>query len=60
MKEQKLSNRFCPEGMTVEEWQVGLRREFAEQNPFDVEHLDENRIWGDYLVANGRNRYRVA
>ncbi len=60
MKEQKISNRFCPDGMTIEEWQVALRRDFAEKNPFEVEHLDDSRIWGDYLVKNGHNRYRVA
>lgn len=60
MEKPKLSNRFCPEGMTVEEWQVALRHEFARDNEFEVEHLDDNKIWGDYLVHNGANRYRVA
>lgn len=60
MERPKLSNRFCPEGMTVEEWQVALRHEFARDNEFIVEHLDDNKIWGDYLVHNGANHYRVA
>ena len=57
---QKLSNRYCPEGMTVEAWQIALRKQFAEQNKFTVSHLDKNRIWGDYMVQSGQNHYRVA
>lgn len=57
---KKLSNRYCPEGMTVEAWQIALRKQFAEQNKFTVSHLDKNRIWGDYMVQSGANHYRVA
>lgn len=61
MEKARLSNRYCPDGMTVEEWQVALRHEYAEENEFTVEHTDDNRIWGDYLVSNnGGNRYKVA
>ncbi len=57
---KKLSNRYCPEGMSVEAWQIALRKQFAEQNDFTVSHLDNNRIWGDYMVQSGSNHYRVA
>lgn len=58
----RLSNRFCPEGMTIEEWQIALRREQAIESDFEVEHLDDNRIWGDYLVSSPGvgGRYKVA
>lgn len=58
----RLSNKQCPEGMSVEEWQVALRREQAIDSDFVVEHLDDNRIWGDYLVSSnsGGGRYKVA
>ncbi len=46
--------------MTVEEWQVALRRENARESDFQVEHLDKNRIWGDYLVSSATGRYKVA
>ena len=49
----RLSNKICPENMTVEEWQVALRRENARESDFQVDHLDKNRIWGDYLVSSG-------
>lgn len=58
--EQPLSHRFCPEGMDVEDWQASLRRQVANEHPFDVLHADSNRIWGDYVVQSGNNRYRVA
>lgn len=56
----RLSNKICPEGMSVEEWQVALRRENARESNFSVEHLDKNRIWGDYLVSSDTGRYKVA
>ncbi|WP_373810890.1 SWIM zinc finger family protein [Porphyromonas macacae] len=59
-KENKLSNKICPDGMTIEEWQIALRRENALESKFDVQHLDDNRIWGDYMVTSNNGRYRVA
>lgn len=56
----RLSNKICPENMTIEEWQVALRRETARESDFVVEHLDKSRIWGDYLVCSPTGRYRVA
>lgn len=59
-KISRISNKICPEGMSIEEWQVALRREQASLSNFRVEHLDDNRIWGDYIVLSGNNRYKVA
>ena len=56
----RLSNKICPDNMTIEEWQVALRRENARESNFSVEHLDKNRIWGDYLVCSDTGRYKVA
>lgn len=56
----RLSNKICPDNMTIEEWQVALRRENARESNFTVEHLDKNRIWGDYLVCSETGRYKVA
>lgn len=58
--QSRLSNKICPEGMSIEEWQVALREEQARQADFTVEHLDDNRIWGDYAVSSGPSRYKVA
>lgn len=59
-KENKLSNKICPENMTIEEWQIALRRETALESKFEVQHQDDNRIWGDYMVVGNNGRYRVA
>ena len=59
-KISRLSNKVCPEGMSIEEWQIALRREQAALSSFTVEHLDDNRIWGDYIVLSGSSRYKVA
>lgn len=57
----RLSNKVCPPDMTIEEWQVALRREQALESDFEVVHLDSNRIWGDYLVSSQQGgRYKVA
>lgn len=56
----RLSNKICPDGMTIEEWQIALRNEAAREANFKVEHLDDNRIWGDYLVSSSSGRYRTA
>lgn len=62
MQEKKLSNRICPEGMSIEEWQVALREEAARNSSFQIKHLDNNRIWGDYLVSHfdSESSYRIA
>ncbi len=58
---KRISNKVCPEGMTIEEWQIALRREQAEYSNFEVQHLDNNRIWGDYSVASKNGGcYRTA
>lgn len=58
--ESPLSHRYCPEGMSLDDWQATLRKQIAYEHPFEVFHADSNRIWGDYVVQSGNNRYRVA
>lgn len=60
IQQGKLSNRICPDGMTIEEWQVALREEAARESDFSIEHLDNNRIWGDYLVSHDDSCYKIA
>lgn len=60
MSKQKLSNRICPDGMSLEEWQVALRQETAKESNFIIRHLDDNTLLGDYMVTHDENNYRVA
>ena len=56
----KTSNKICPDNMTIEEWQISLRKENAIASDFEVKHMDNNRIWGDYSVQNNHGSYKVA
>lgn len=58
--QQKTSNKVCPDNMTIEEWQISLRKENAIASKFEVKHIDNNRIWGDYSVQNNHGSYKVA
>lgn len=58
--QHKTSNKVCPDNMTIEEWQISLRKENAIASNFEVKHMDNNRIWGDYSVQNDHGSYKVA
>jgi superfamily II DNA or RNA helicase len=51
-----------PEGMSLEEWQIALRREFGREQKFKLRSLDDDAVFGDFLVENPqtRGRYRVS
>lgn len=44
MNEPRLSNKICPDGMSVKNGKPSLEESAAEGN-FQIEHLDSNRIW---------------
>jgi superfamily II DNA or RNA helicase len=51
-----------PPGMTLEEWQVALRREFGREQKFKLRNTGSEPVFSEYLVTNpqtGRT-YRVA
>ena len=50
-----------PQTMTLEEWQVALRRQQAEKEAFDISQVDEVYCPGEYRVGNfmTRNAYKV-
>jgi superfamily II DNA or RNA helicase len=51
-----------PEGMTLEQWQIALRREFGREQKFKLQNLDGQAIFSDYLVTNPETKrtYRVS
>jgi superfamily II DNA or RNA helicase len=51
-----------PEGMSLEQWQIGLRREFGRAQKFRLQNLDGNEIFSDYLLANPQTArtYRIS
>jgi superfamily II DNA or RNA helicase len=51
-----------PENMTLEQWQIALRREFGREQKFKLENLDGQAIFSDFLVTNPQTRrtYRIS
>ena len=51
-----------PDSLTVQEWQVALRRQFAERHLFNVENLGNHPVFSDFRVTNPENNssYKVA
>ena len=57
----KMNNITKPQAMTLEEWQVALRQQQAEKEPFAISMVDEEHCPGEYRVRNAatRNEYKV-
>ena len=60
-KKPRLSRMQKPDGMSLEEWQIELRRQFGRQQPFRVRNLTERRVFSEFAVSNPQsgNTYRV-
>jgi superfamily II DNA or RNA helicase len=60
-KPPRLSRLQKPAGMSLEEWQVQLRRQFGQEQPFRLKHLGGHPVFGDFHVTNptSGNTYRV-
>ncbi len=58
----KVSYYRKPEDMTVEQWQVALRRQFAEKQNFNVKNVGNHPVFSDFLVYNpvSNKEYKVA
>lgn len=51
-----------PEGLSLEEWQIALRREFGRAQNFELKNIGGEPVFSEYLVANPQTKrsYRVA
>ncbi|MEO6845528.1 MAG: SNF2-related protein, partial [Ginsengibacter sp.] len=58
----QLSNTRKPEDMTVEQWQIGLRKQIAEKSDFKFSNIGDGLVFSDYKVYNAdtKNNYKVA
>ena len=58
----QLSNTRKPEGMTVEQWQIGLRKQIAEKTDLKFSNIGDGLAFSDYKVynSNTKNNYKVA
>ena len=57
----KISRTSAPPGMSLEEWQTQLRRQFGREQKFKLQNLGDVPAFSDFLVTNpaSRRTYRV-
>lgn len=51
-----------PLELSLEAWQMALRRQFAENHPFGIENIGHEPVFSDFRVTNpeNRNSYKVS
>ncbi|OQC07956.1 MAG: RNA polymerase-associated protein RapA [Candidatus Hydrogenedentes bacterium ADurb.Bin101] len=60
-KPVKTSRTRKPQDLTVEEWQIALRREYGRAQDFSLKNLSKEPFFSEFSVTNATNRhtYRV-
>jgi superfamily II DNA or RNA helicase len=60
-KAAKVSRLHKPADMSLEDWQIELRRQFGREQPFQLKNLGDEPIFSEFEVTNpqGRSAYRV-
>ena len=56
----KLSRTKRPEGMSLEEWQIALRREHGRTQAFDIKSLGDETVGCEFLVKNAQSQSSYA
>ena len=58
----KVSYYRKPDDMTIENWQIALRRQFAEKQDFKVKNIGNQSVFSDFMVYNPKSdkEYKVA
>jgi superfamily II DNA or RNA helicase len=61
-KQPKLSRDRAPIGLSVVDWQRGLRRQFGREQAFKLENLSDEPFFSEFRVTNpvSKGSYRVA
>ncbi|MBU0570290.1 SWIM zinc finger domain-containing protein, partial [Patescibacteria group bacterium] len=61
-KQKRIPYYYKPEGMSYEEWQIGLRRQFGSEQEFEIKNLDNHPVFSDFEVTNPQSNksYKVA
>jgi superfamily II DNA or RNA helicase len=60
-KQSRVSYHKRPDDLTLDLWQMGLRKQFGEENTFQVNNLGQSPVFSEFQVWNPetRNQYRV-
>ena len=61
-KVAKISRLRKPEDMPLEQWQITLRRQFAEKQDFGLKNIGNEPVFSEFVVTNPQTKgeYRVA
>src|SRR6516162_9646875 len=61
-KKPKLSRLQKPESMSLEDWQIELRRQFGREQKFLLKNLGDHPVFSEFEVTNpqSKNTYRVS
>lgn len=61
-KQKKVSYYNKPENLTIDEWQIALRKQFAQTQHFKLENIGIGKVASDYNVTNfiTNQTYKVA
>lgn len=57
-KVQRVPYYYCPSNMTMEEWQIALRRQMAREERYTISCVDEEKFPGEYLLENPKTRHQ--
>ncbi|WP_435353797.1 DEAD/DEAH box helicase [Emticicia sp. SJ17W-69] len=51
-----------PENLTLDQWQIGLRKQFGQDNEFLISNIGQEKFFSDFYVTNNatNNSYKVA
>jgi SNF2 family DNA or RNA helicase len=62
MSVNKLSNTRKPEEISIDEWQTGLRKQFAPEQKFKFKNTGDHPVYSDFEVFNPETekRYKVS
>ena len=62
MQPKKVPYYRKPDNMTLEEWQIALRRQFAYKQNFIIRNVGNHPVFSDFMVYNPQsgNEYKVA
>ena len=52
----KLSRTKRPDGMSLEDWQIALRREHGRTQNFDIKNVGDDPIFSEFLVRNSQSQ----
>jgi superfamily II DNA or RNA helicase len=60
-KTAKLSRLYRPDDLSLEDWQIELRRQFGRDQKFKIRNLGDQPVFSEFEILNplNSNRYRV-